>query len=235
MTGLVLGAISLLLWPASGSVRRLRSLVRSGDTRRRHRDWNPIRLASIGGGIAVFAIVSGPVGIVAGAAVGYGLDRSLRRLETGAGRGRRRERERELPLALDLFAVALRAGLPLAGAAQVVSDGLDGPLSEDLHKVAALGALGADPPAAWAHAREDPLWSDVARAIARAGNSGSALSALMERMVEDRRAEQEQAAYAAVRRASVVAMAPLGLCFLPAFVCIGVVPVVIGLLSNAAL
>ncbi|MDQ3055153.1 MAG: type II secretion system protein F, partial [Actinomycetota bacterium] len=34
------------------------------------------------------------------------------------------------------------------------------------------------------------------------------------------------------QRAGVALMAPLGLCFLPAFVCLGVVPVVVGIASR---
>ena len=38
---------------------------------------------------------------------------------------------------------------------------------------------------------------------------------------------------AAVRRAGVWVLAPLGACFLPAFVCLGVVPLVIGIAGDA--
>jgi pilus assembly protein TadC len=138
-------------------------------------------------------------------------------------------------VALDLLAIALRAGLPVAAAAGLVAEALEGPLAEDLRRVAALCALGADPATAWSHFQDDPLWSEVARSAARAAESGSALSGLLRRVAEDRRAEQEQYAQAAAQRASVIAMAPLGLCFLPAFVCLGIVPVVVGLLSRAVL
>jgi len=37
---------------------------------------------------------------------------------------------------------------------------------------------------------------------------------------------------AAARKVGVLAVAPLGLCFLPAFVCLGIVPVVVGLASQ---
>jgi len=45
-----------------------------------------------------------------------------------------------------------------------------------------------------------------------------------------RRARQV-AAQAAARRAGVLAVGPLGLCFLPAFVLVGVVPLVAGLVG----
>ena len=48
-------------------------------------------------------------------------------------------------------------------------------------------------------------------------------------MAADVRAEYRSAAEQAARRVGVLAVAPLGLCFLPAFVLLGVVPVVVGL------
>jgi pilus assembly protein TadC len=43
------------------------------------------------------------------------------------------------------------------------------------------------------------------------------------------RAERGRTATARARRAAVMVTAPLGLCFLPAFLAMGVLPVVIGL------
>lgn len=53
-------------------------------------------------------------------------------------------------------------------------------------------------------------------------------------LAQGRRTAAARAAHVRVRRAGVLATAPLGLCFLPAFVLIGVVPVVIGLTSRFA-
>jgi pilus assembly protein TadC len=48
------------------------------------------------------------------------------------------------------------------------------------------------------------------------------------------RATAGDAAEAHAQRASVLITAPLGLCFLPAFLCLGVVPVVVGLAAQLA-
>lgn len=228
-----LAAMGLILWPGrNGSAHRLKRLSAPSASREPAR-INPIRLVAAGAGLAVVVLAPGPGGLIGGLLLGAALDRLLRRLESGAQRRLRRERERELPVALDLLAVALRAGMPMSGAADLVAGALSGPLAEDLRRVGAAGALGADATSAWAHVADDPLWTEVVRSVARAADSGSALSGLLRRVAEDRRVEQEQGAHAAAQKASVIAMAPLGLCFLPAFVCIGVVPVVIGLLSHA--
>ncbi|CKN25284.1 alanine rich membrane protein [Mycobacterium tuberculosis] len=41
-----------------------------------------------------------------------------------------------------------------------------------------------------------------------------------------------QAAAAAAERAGVLIAGPLGLCFLPAFLCVGIVPLVVGLAGD---
>jgi pilus assembly protein TadC len=48
----------------------------------------------------------------------------------------------------------------------------------------------------------------------------------------DLRVRADDAAAAAGERAGVMVSGPLGLCFLPAFVCLGIVPVVIGLAGS---
>ncbi|MEY2249068.1 hypothetical protein AB8A21_40145, partial [Streptomyces sp. BF23-18] len=49
------------------------------------------------------------------------------------------------------------------------------------------------------------------------------------RLAAEARAEWARTATARARRAAVMVTAPVGLCFLPAFLAIGVLPVVIGL------
>lgn len=68
----------------------------------------------------------------------------------------------------------------------------------------------------------------TAAAIGRTESSGAKLAATLTRIGDRARQEAHAAAIAAARRAGVLAVAPLGLCFLPAFLLLGVVPVVIG-------
>lgn len=49
------------------------------------------------------------------------------------------------------------------------------------------------------------------------------------RLATEARAERGRSATARARRAAVMVTVPVGLCFLPAFLAIGVLPVVIGL------
>ena len=51
-------------------------------------------------------------------------------------------------------------------------------------------------------------------------------------LAADLREEDRASAVARAHRAGVWAMAPLGLCFLPAFICLGVIPVVAGVAGD---
>ena len=167
-----------------------------------------------------------------GAAIGIAANRLIPRLESAAARRRRHDRAAELPLTLDLLGVCLRAGMPLVAALETVADALPGPFSDDLRVVAGLQRLGAAPAAAWADLKSDADLAPVARTVARSAESGGRLAAAFDRLAADRRSALASAGLSRARSAGVVAMAPLGLCFLPAFVCLGIVPIVLSLFGQ---
>jgi pilus assembly protein TadC len=72
----------------------------------------------------------------------------------------------------------------------------------------------------------------LGRVLVRAGESGSAVVPALQTLAGDTRAEARSRADAAVRRAGVWVLAPLGACFLPAFVCLGVAPLVLGIAAD---
>ncbi|WP_137725473.1 type II secretion system F family protein [Prescottella subtropica] len=129
----------------------------------------------------------------------------------------------------DLLAACLEAGLPPSTAAAAVAPSAPPPLSESLRRTADLLALGADPATAWAATDTDPATEALARMARRSARSGAALSGGIAELAAGQRADAEDRAVAAAERAGVLISGPLGLCFLPAFICLGIVPVVIGL------
>ncbi|MFJ9370963.1 type II secretion system F family protein [Nocardia sp. NPDC101769] len=134
--------------------------------------------------------------------------------------------------ALDLLAACLRAGLPTASAAAAVASEAPDPLASTLRRVADLLALGADPAIAWEQATAgsaDETVTALARLARRSARSGTGLATAVAELAERRRGELEDMAAARAERAGVLIGGPLGLCFLPAFLCLGIVPVVIGL------
>ena len=137
----------------------------------------------------------------------------------------------EIPAALDLLAACLSAGAAPTQAMAAVGRCFDGEVGDVLNTVASLSALGASPEVAWSSAIEvggHGRWQPVARAVVRAHHSGAALTEVLVHLADDRRRWLRSNARAAAERAGVKAVLPLGLCFLPAFVLVGVVPVVAG-------
>ncbi|MCV7100621.1 type II secretion system F family protein, partial [Mycobacterium palustre] len=63
----------------------------------------------------------------------------------------------------------------------------------------------------------------------RSASSGAALARGITELADQSRHDAAHAATAAAERAGVLVAGPLGLCFLPAFVCLGIVPMVVGL------
>lgn len=132
----------------------------------------------------------------------------------------------------DLLAACLRAGLPTAAALRAVAPAAPDSLSDRLQRAADLLALGADPAVAWAPTEAGPgapEFDALARLARRSARSGSSLAAAIGELAEERRTQVEEAATARAERAGVLIGGPLGLCFLPAFICLGIVPVIIGL------
>lgn len=137
-----------------------------------------------------------------------------------------------VPATFDLFAACLRAGLPVATAAEVVAPTAPASMAQSLRQAADLLSLGADAVTAWESAAADPATEALARMARRSARSGSSLSVSMTELAQQHRGQIEDTASAAAERAGVLISGPLGLCFLPAFICLGIVPVVVGLASE---
>jgi len=132
----------------------------------------------------------------------------------------------------DLLAACLRGGLPVPAAVAAIAAEIPGDAGPALRHTAELIALGADPVAAWVPALDHPATVQLARGARRTARSGAALAGVAETLANEVRAGADDLAEARAQRAAVAVTGPLGLCFLPAFICLGVVPVVIGLATR---
>jgi len=160
------------------------------------------------------------------------LVRLLRRLEPDIARTERLRAAADLPLAADLLAAALRAGAAVDRAADAVGTALGGPLGERLRRVARALRLGATAEEGWRHLADIAGADRLCRAAVRSSSSGAALASALGRFADDLRAARLTDQDAAGRRAGVLLVLPLGLCFLPAFVLAGLVPVIIAVLDD---
>ena len=239
----VLAAVALLVWSPRDTVvlRRSRALRRvespapvaepparpaedpMSSARRR---W----LFSALAGLATGVLIGGGGGVAAAAVVIVGAERLLRRGGREGERVTRAMLERNLPGACDLIGVCLSAGLPLESALAAVGEAVPRQLGAHLRNVAALYRLGADPRRVWSDV--PPQLAALGRLLVRAGESGSAAVPALRALAEDSRSAARAATEAAARRAGVWVLAPLGVCFLPAFLCLGVVPLVLGIAGD---
>jgi pilus assembly protein TadC len=188
------------------------------------------------GWVAVGAAAAGALGwAVAGntagllfalAAAGAGL---LAARRGRSGRPVAREPDTELAAGWELLAVCLEAGLPVALAVTAAAEPLHGAVGARLRRTAGLLELGADAAAAWLAAEQLPALATFARAAGRSAGTGSALAQVARAEAERIRAGLLDTAQAKAQRAAVLITAPLGVCFLPAFLVLGIAPVVVGL------
>jgi pilus assembly protein TadC len=139
---------------------------------------------------------------------------------------------------LDVLAVCLAAGMAVSTAAAAAAPSAPPKLAGVLRRAADLLALGADQSVAWSISPELPAGSVDAhtdallRLARRSASSGAALAGGVAELADQSRHDAAQSAAAAAERAGVLIAGPLGLCFLPAFVCLGIVPVVAGLAGD---
>ena len=134
----------------------------------------------------------------------------------------------------DVLAVCLASGMAVSTAAAAAAPSAPGPLAAMLTRAADLLALGADPAAAWSNPGL-PLGSDgeaLLRLARRSADSGAALAGGVAELADQSRHAAAAVADARAQRASVLIAGPLGLCYLPAFVCLGIVPIVAGLAGD---
>ncbi|AZQ72747.1 type II secretion protein F [Streptomyces luteoverticillatus] len=209
----------------SGSEGRVRKR-----TRRAVRGLDGRAAVAVGfAGLVLVWLAAGVTGCVAGAAAAWGAWRWRRKAEGAEREVRAEEVGRQLPLAADLLAACLAAGAGPREAAEAVGGSLGGPVGARLAQAAAEVRLGGDPGTAWGRLGSLPGAAPLAGCLARAQATGVPAVEPMARLAARLRAAQGRTAAMRARRAGVQATAPLGLCFLPAFLTVGVVPVVVGL------
>ncbi len=141
--------------------------------------------------------------------------------------------------ALDVFATCLSAGMGVAAAARATAPSAPAELAAMLRRSADLLALGAEPAVAWAPVDADGdgrcrvVGHALFRLARRSASSGTALADGVAELAVEARHRATHDAAAAGERAGVLIAGPLGVCFLPAFICLGIIPVVAGLARDA--
>ncbi|HUV47794.1 MAG TPA: type II secretion system F family protein [Actinomycetes bacterium] len=188
-------------------------------------------MAPVGSGLAVMVVIDGVVGLVAGAALAYGVHRHSRRSLTQPERTMAAQRALELPIAVEVLAACLVIGATQEQALRAVASGLGGTLAADFHRVAGALAVGAEVGEAWSLVPASDVRS-LAALLSRAHLTGAAVAPQLWMLADQHRQAARTVAMDAARTLGVRSTGPLGLCFLPAFVLVTVVPLVLSLLET---
>lgn len=215
----------------AGGDRSARPVRRRRSPKRRPPSPRTLQWLAAGAvGVGCVAALGPGQGVLAGAA---GIPLAVLVVAHVHGRPRRVAVSASLALALDLVALALRAGQPLSVALTAAAPAADAPCRDRLVQVGGLLRLGAEPSQAWRVVADDSVLAPVAAAAVRSAVSGVRLAAAFEELADEMRGQVRAAAEVRAHRVGVLAAAPLGLCFLPSFVCLGIVPTVIGIAHGA--
>lgn len=132
---------------------------------------------------------------------------------------------------LVLCALALRSGLGPVEALEAVAEHVNSPVAQHLRVVASAHRWGQDAATSWSHVGEE--WRPAALAWQAAEQSGAAPAGVVLAAAERMRREESSRVEAAVQRAGVLLVLPLGACFLPGFVGTTVVPIVLHLARSS--
>ena len=131
-------------------------------------------------------------------------------------------------LVLELLAAQLRAGLAPLAALGTLAEALN---SRALHTVCQRLQMGSNWGSAWSGSAAG-TFGELRDALAPAYTGGAPSTALLLSLADAHRLSERRAAERAAGRLSVALVVPLGLCSLPAFICLGIVPILISLLPT---
>ena len=183
-------------------------------------------------GIGAWAFVGGPVGPAAGLVAAVVVGTLLGRVESPAQRRHRHRVRADLPHVVGLLGSAVRGGLaPADGLALVCA----GPARSGDRR-AGLGAPegrprhGSGRPCG-RRSQDDPSLAPLGRTLARSARTGEPVADALDRLGAELAARARADIEDLARRVGVRAAVPLGVCLLPAFLLLGIVPVVAGLVT----
>lgn len=195
------------------------------------RGW-PRLLLSISAGCGAWVLLGGVPGVLAGLLTPLLAWRILAAAEPAAARREREAAAAELPHLVDLFASTLRAGTAPAQGLAAVCAALPGPAARRLQPVLAHADLGGSMAQAWSMVADDDVLAPLGRALVRSQRTGASVVETVAALADELEHEAAARAEDGARRVGVLAAIPLGLCLLPAFLLLGIVPSVAAMLAS---
>ncbi len=185
-------------------------------------------LAGAGGWLFVGGAAAPVTGVVAAAVAWWFLGRA----EPSDVRRSREQAQRDLPHLVRLLGATLRAGAAPGDGVRLVCTALPGAAATRLAGIPDSLALGVDPARVWTSLAQDEALAPLGRCLARAHETGAPVVAAVERLADELERTTRGQVEDRARAVGVKAALPLGLCLLPSFLLLGIVPLVAGLLSG---
>lgn len=187
-------------------------------------------------GVAVFAFLPGVGGFLLAMISAPITTIALGHLEPASLRRDRAELAAQQPIVLELLAASLAAGAAPARATSDVA-AVSPPASRAvLELVASHIRVGRSEALAWqelaAHESWAEVWGPVARDFSRAITSGAAAQQVLRTHATQARLAHRDLVERQAKKVAVRATMPLMCCYLPAFLLVGIVPIVVGTFTN---
>ena len=183
-------------------------------------------------GAVVWWVVPGLMGFVGALAAGGGAwwwtgQESVRRDRAAQAR-----EAADLPHLVGLVAVGVRTGAPVEVAVAQAARALPGATADLLGDAVRRLQWGEDPVQVWGRVAERPGTAPLGRALARASRTGAGVVDVVEGLADELADRTRTGREDRARSVGVRAAVPLGVCLLPAFLLLGIVPLVAGLVSR---
>lgn len=138
--------------------------------------------------------------------------------------------ELSVPLLLELLGTALDSGLAVQGALQVVAAVSGESMGTSLRRVVAGLEIGASWEDSWAGNHDRDELRQIHDALSFGALTGASAAPLLYAQAQNYRTEAARSAQKRAAALGVKLVMPLGLCSLPAFIAVGVVPVVMAMI-----
>ncbi len=180
-------------------------------------------------------MLGGALGLAVGTGCAVTVWVVLGRVEDPAVVRRRETLVLDLPTGVDLLGACLDAGAAIESGLSSVSTAFGGPVAEEFATILHRLEIGVDPAQVWRGVARHPELGALGRAVGRAHETGAPVGQAVHRLAEELRERARADVETRARSIEVKAAAPLGLCLLPAFVVLGIVPMVVGVFSSLGL
>ena len=139
----------------------------------------------------------------------------------------------EILQALRLIRICLSSGMTIAGTLEFVQIRMSEPVFSEIAQVLYKSRLGRPLVTALTElANENPRWLPITDAMIVGLTSGSSIQEQLSDFEVMLRTTHEMEKLKRIKSVAVKSVLPLGICFLPAFILLAVIPLVAGLIGN---